>query len=151
MTGMVSNVFRNNGIIKKVYLSKEEYPERHIPKHWDQEIKALKLLKGYKHFPQLIDILEGKREIIMTDCGVPLAKNNLPQNWKRQCGRIEKTLNEKGIHHIDFWGFVNNVKTHKNILVKDGIINVIDFGLLANEKREYDTITDVVRTIAHNR
>lgn len=151
MNGMVSNVYRENGIIRKEYLSASRYPARHILKHWRQEVRALKKLKGKKHFPQLLGLDSLRKIIYMSDCGEPLTDKKLPYDWKKQCKEIEKTLNEAGIYHIDFWEKINGIKIHKNILVKDGIINIIDFGLLAEIKRDYDTITKVIETIARNR
>jgi len=149
MKGMVSNVYLENGIIKKVYLPDEaKYKERSIKSHWDNEIKALKILNGKKHFPQVIRF--GNRIIWMTYCGEPLTKKNLPKNWKKQCAEIEETLHKCNIYHQDLIGKDKNTvyPFHKNIHVKDGMIYLIDFGIWASKfSNGFHTVTDLISKI----
>jgi len=151
---MVSNVYLENGIIKKVYLPDEQkYKLRNISDHWAKEIDALERLNGKKHFPQVIKI--GNRVIWMTYCGERLTKDNLPKNWEQQCKEIETVFNEKKVFHTDFTKIVNGKKAHKNLCVNKGIINVIDWGLWTNDKKEYtaknETITGIIGQITNNR
>lgn len=149
---MVSNVYLENGIIKKVYLPDEEkYINRNIKLHWENEVKALKMLRGKKHFPQVKKILCcGKDKIIwMTYCGDPLTKKNLPKNWEKQCAEIEETLLKCKIYHQDLIGKDNLVYPHhKNIHVRNGVIYLIDFGIWANKQSKgIATITELIKEI----
>ena len=148
---MVSNVYLENGIIKKVYLPDEgRYQNRNIKSHWENEVKALKLLKGKKHFPQVINF--GNRIIWMSYCGVALIKKNLPKNWKKQCVEIEETLHQCHIYHLDLIGKYKNsiYPYHKNILVKNGIIYLIDFGIWTNIfSANFPTVTNLIKEIAN--
>lgn len=148
MKGMVSNVYLENGIIKKVYLPDEgKYLNRNIKSHWENEVKALKLLKGKKHFPQVINF--GNRIIWMSYCGDPLTKKNLPKDWKKQCAEIEQSLYECKIYHQDLIGKDNLVYPHhKNIHVRNGVIYLIDFGIWANKQSKgIATITELITEI----
>jgi len=153
MNGMVSKVTLENGIIKKTYYPDEgRYSGRGIKSHWDNEVKALKLLKGKKHFPQVIKILccgTNNRIIWMTYCGEALTKKNLPKNWQKQCAEIEEILHQCKIYHQDLVGKDNKVYPHhKNIHVKDGVIYLIDFGIWANKfSNGFQTITDLIKKI----
>ncbi|KKN67208.1 hypothetical protein LCGC14_0463810 [marine sediment metagenome] len=153
MKGMVSNVYLENGIIKKVYLPDEvKYADRKIKSHWENEIKALKLLKGKKHFPQVIKVSICKDRIIwMTYCGEPLTKKNLPKNWEKQCAEIEETLHKCSIYHQDLVGKDNPIPPHhKNIHVKNRMIYLIDFGIWTNVFNDnFVTVTDLIKEIAN--
>ena len=149
---MVSNVSLENGIIKKVYLpDKAKYANRHIKDHWNNEVKALKLLNGKKHFPQVIKF--GDRVIWMTYCGEALTKKNIPKNWKKQCAEIEETLYQCKIYHQDLVGEDNPIYPHhKNIHIKDGVIYLIDFGIWANKYSDgFHTVTDLIDKIQNGK
>ena len=152
MKGMVSKVTLENCIIKKTYYPDEgRYSGRNIKSHWNNEVKALKILKGKKHFPQVIKF--GNRIIWMTYCGEALTKKNLPKNWEKQCVEIEGTLHQCKIFHQDLIGTDNKVYPHhKNIHVKDGVIYVIDFGIWASKYSDgFNTVTDIINKIAKNK
>lgn len=139
-SGMVSNVYMENGIVSKQYLTPfQRYTPRNIQSHWDNEIKALELLKGKKHFPQMVSIDHANRIIYMSYCGDLLTKENLPKNWKKQCKEIEITFDEKKIYHIDLSEIAREKKVHKNICVSSGIINIIDWGFWTRDKKQYTT------------
>lgn len=150
--GMVSRTYEQNGIVSKQYFTPfREYSGRNIKSHWKNETKALQLLKGKKHFPQLIDIDHSNRIIYMSHCGDPLTKENLPKNWKKQCVEIEATLLKHDIYHFDLIGKDANPNPpyNKNIHVKDGIIYLIDFGIWAKQySKNLDNITDIVSQVA---
>ncbi len=148
--GMVSKVYLNNGVVAKHYFKPfEKYVGRNIKWHWKAEIKALRKLKGKKHFPQLISEDHNNKIIYMSYCGDPLTKENLPKDWKKQCTEIENTLYKEDIYHQDLTGTTKGKQHHKNIHVKDGIIYLIDFGIWANKfSQGFNTVTDMVSKLA---
>jgi len=151
--GMVSETYLNNGVVAKHYLTPfEKYTPRNIKYHWEKEIKALKLLKGKKHFPQLVDVNYTSKVIYMSYCGEPLRKENLPKDWKKQCKTIQRTLTSLQIHPQDLTGKDANPLPpyNKNIHVKDGIIHLIDFGIWAPQATKgFNTITDIIKQVAN--
>ncbi len=152
--GMISKVYLNNGVVAKRYFTPfEDYVGRNIKWHWKAEIKALRKLKGKKHFPQLISEDHNNKIIYMTYCGEILTKKNLPKDWEKQCERIEETLYKCDIYPQDLTGKDNPVPPHiKNILVKDGIIYMIDFGIWSNKySKGFHTITGLVKEVAKNK
>lgn len=70
------------------------------------------------HFPKLLEA-EGD-SIRIEDCGERLNVHNLPGDWKHQLVRIAMCLDEAGVEHRDI--------KPDNLMVKDGIIKLIDFG-----------------------
>lgn len=152
--GMVSRCYLQNGIVSKQYFTPfQKYTPRNIEIHWRNEIKALKLLKGKKHFPQLISVDEANRIIYMSYCGDPLTSENLPRDWEKQCNKIEETLYSFDIYLQDLTGKDNPYPPHiKNVLVKDGTIHIIDFGIWANKfSNGFHTIKGLIKQIANNR
>ena len=149
--GMVSRTYLQNGIVSKQYFTPfRMYTPRNIEWHWKNEIKALKLLKGKKHFPQLISIDQANRIIYMSYCGDPLTVENLPKDWKKQCTEIEETLYKCKIYPQDLKGKDTNPKYphQKNIHVKDKVIYLIDFGIWANKfSPGFDTVSEIVSRI----
>ncbi len=150
--GMVSRAYLENGIVSKQYLTPfHKYSPRNIESHWKNEVKALKLLKGKNHFPQLISVDPANRIIYMSYCGDPLSKENLPKDWKKQCKEIEKTLCSLDIYPQDFIGKDANPNPpyNKNIHIKGGVIYLIDFGIWsAKHTSGFNTITDIIKQLA---
>lgn len=70
------------------------------------------------HFPKLFE--SAVDEVRMEDCGVQLTGDNLPENWKEQLVTIIMELRAHGIEHRDI--------KPENLMVKDGVIKLIDFG-----------------------
>lgn len=70
------------------------------------------------HFPKVIN--SGDDEITIEDCGEQLSLENLPNDWKSQLVQIIFELKENGIQHRDI--------KPDNLMVKNGIIKLIDFG-----------------------
>jgi hypothetical protein len=70
------------------------------------------------HFPIVYDSKTGSIEI--EDCGDMLTITNLPDNWKEQLLEIVKDLRDFNIEHRDI--------QPNNLMVKKGIIRLIDFG-----------------------
>ena len=152
--GMVSTVYLQNGIVSKQYLTPfHKYAPRNIKWHWKNELKALKLLKGKKHFPQLISVDHANKIIYMSYCGDLLTEKNIPNDWEKQCTEIEETLYNNDIYHQDLIGKDNPKPPHqKNIHVKEGVIYIIDFGIWAKTySNGFHTITSVVAKVASNR
>jgi hypothetical protein len=80
----------------------------------------LRILSGVSsvHFPKVLSAKDN--EITMEDCGAPLSVDNLPLNWKEQLVQIALALKANNIQHRDI--------KPDNLMVKDGIIKLIDFG-----------------------
>lgn len=83
----------------------------------ENERRILKKLNSI-HFPKLIEELEDR--ISIEDCGKPLTIDNLPNDWKVQLISILMELKDEGVTHRDI--------KPDNLMVKDNIIKLIDFG-----------------------
>lgn len=70
------------------------------------------------YFPKVLEAIDG--EIILSDCGERLSVENLPQGWKSQLSDIFNILKYKGVQHRDI--------KPDNLMIKDEIIRLIDFG-----------------------
>lgn len=75
-----------------------------------------------KHFPKIYDSRCGEpvTDIEIENCGIRLSVKNLPENWKEQLVEILHDLKKYGIQHRDI--------RPDNLMVKDGVIKLIDFG-----------------------
>ena len=69
------------------------------------------------HFPKVFDI-DG--ELAVEDCGELLTIDNLPQDWKSQLVQIAFELKDAGVQHRDI--------KPDNLMLKDNVIKLIDFG-----------------------
>jgi|GEM_PF-3515096 hypothetical protein len=85
----------------------------------------LKRLKDSPHFPQHYGNTE--LEITMDYCGVPLTKENMPGDCEKQVAEILGALYDANIVHRDI--------RPANLLVKDNIIKLIDFGWSCEKER----------------
>lgn len=82
----------------------------------DNEKRILSKLDNI-HFPKVYNI-DG--EFAVEDCGDILTVDNLPKDWKSQLVQIIFELNNAGVQHRDI--------KPDNLMVKDNIIKLIDFG-----------------------
>jgi len=110
--GATSIVHKDGSRIKKKQVSYTEY------KLIENEYRILTDLDS-PHFPKAYALDTDNREIELEDCGVPLMES-LPDDWKFQMAEIARLLKDSGVTHRD-------VKLD-NLMVKDGVIKLIDFG-----------------------
>lgn len=82
------------------------------------EIRGLKLMNGV-HAPRYISHAE--TSVTMTDVGVHLTAENMPDDWDAQIGSIVRQLEKAGFRHNDI--------IPRNMMVKDGEIKLIDFSI----------------------
>lgn len=83
----------------------------------DNEERILKKLEG-KHFPKVIS--RDGDNIRIEHCGEPLGAHNLPDDWKAQLVNIIEELRKNHIVHRDV--------RLDNLMLKDGLIKLVDFG-----------------------
>ena len=107
-TAVVSK--KSDSVIKKQY----NYMERDLIAN---EIRVLSRC-GSSHFPKVIN--SGKDNIELEDCEQDLNVDNLPEDWKKQFVEIIDDLRKHNIQHRDI--------RPENLMVKDGVIKLIDFG-----------------------
>lgn len=117
-------VYLLDGFIVKKQLDRTRLGENMF---WN-EVKALKLLLPYNHFPKLISYDSYNLAIYMSYCGDLINVKNLPKNWKEQLDKIGKYLNEADVNSNDM--------ILRNTCVLDGRINIIDFGMPAMFKKD---------------
>lgn len=103
-------------IVVKVYKKKQE---KRMDENFSNEIKMMKKVSGYPHFPKLLDYNKKKYEIYMTSCGEKISIKNVPSDWKTQLLEILDLLKKCGLSH--------NSSAINNTCVKDNVIYFIDF------------------------
>ena len=85
-----------------------------------KELEILNKLKNVNSVPKLIDSVD--MDIIMEYRGESIYNDfNLPDDWKQQITNIFSDLTDNGIFYPEF--------RLQNILVLDGKISFVDFGL----------------------
>lgn len=136
-SGMTSNCYLiTENIVRKQYI----IPQPHVI---SKEVECLERLNKLtdKHFPLLIGFSLGQLYIDMSHCGERATAANIPPDWKEQCDKIYSLLSSAKIFHRDI--------NYNNILVRDGIINLVDFGNATINTDEIDR-TRTLYTILHN-
>lgn len=83
----------------------------------ENESRILKSVSS-RHFPKLLEV--GEDFIEVDDCGELLNSENLPEDWKEQMIEILRDLKSNDLIHRDI--------RLDNLMVKDGVIKLIDFG-----------------------
>lgn len=109
--GCTSLIEKKGNVIKKRQVSYGGYSLG------SNEYRILSKVKS-PCFPKVLDFSKGV--ITLEDCGVPITVETLPADWKKQLVYILSALKREGIEHRDI--------RPDNLLVKDGIIKLIDFG-----------------------
>lgn len=92
------------------------------------EVNSLKRLIAYNHFPKLIAYDSYNLIIYMSYCGDMITSKNLPANWRNQLQTIQQYLEEADVNSNDM--------ILRNTCVLDGRINIIDFGLNTEFKKD---------------
>lgn len=114
--GATAVVSKEDGIITKRQNSWDQY------NLIENEERILRKIKS-KHFPKVIRSA-GKgfntEEIQLEDCGELLTIQNIPDNWAKQLVQIMEDLKKNAVQHRDI--------KPDNLMVKDGVIKLIDFG-----------------------
>lgn len=108
--GATSIVERRDGFVFKKQFGYTDYPL--IQREFDILSKA-----NSQHFPKVYSLTDGVLQI--EDCGVSLLQD-IPSNWEEQLRQIALGLSSQNIQHRDI--------RLDNLMVKDGIIKLIDFG-----------------------
>lgn len=109
--GCTSVIEKTEGTIKKRQVSYGKYNLT------DNEARILSQARSV-HFPKVLSCKTGVIE--MEDCGDMLSVGNLPKDWKSQLVQIILALRAEGIQHRDI--------RPDNLMVKEGVIKLIDFG-----------------------
>jgi|AntAceMinimDraft_1070359.scaffolds.fasta_scaffold22218_2 predicted Ser/Thr protein kinase len=91
-----------------------------------REASYLNLLES-PHFPKVLSVKLDELEL--TYCGDPLEAQPIPADWQSQVREIANLLRDQNIVHRDI--------KPANILVKDGKLCLIDFGLAFRGIREF--------------
>lgn len=95
---------------------------------FNHEIKTLKKLEKYSHFPKILDIDENKKSIKMRYCGKSLkelknsTKHNILENISNLDEQIIKISNILDSHYIQHYDL-----SYNNICILDNKIFIIDF------------------------
>jgi len=92
------------------------------------EIKSLMKLFPYNHFPKLVAYDPNSLVIYMSYCGDMLNCKNLPINWREQLQKIKQILVKSDVNSNDM--------LLRNTCVMDNRINIIDFGLNTQFKKD---------------
>lgn len=94
----------------------------------ENEKRILKIMDSV-HFPKVYEVAQD--ELGVEDCGEMLTVDNLPNNWKEQLVRIVNLLESYHVQHRDI--------KPDNLMVKDEVIKLIDFGWAKLESDAPDT------------
>ena len=97
------------------------------------EVKSLKRLLCFPHFPKIIASDPNRLIIYMTYCGDMINQTNLPEDWRDQFEIIKKILGKTGVNSNDM--------LLRNTCVLDNKIHAIDFGLDTIFGRSLDETT----------
>jgi len=111
LKGATATVEKKDG---KVVKKQTNYMDRDLMAN---EARILRALKA-PYFPEIYEA--GDKQITIEDCGEELTVDNLPEKWKEQLVEIVKILRNCNVEHRDI--------QPNNLMVKDGIIKLIDFG-----------------------
>jgi len=125
LQGGTSIVVKGDGKVLKIQTNYKDYSLT------ENEARVLELCSG-KHVPTLLRRAEEGIEI--EDCGDHLTVDNLPEDWKQQLIQILGDLKSFGVNH-------NDIK-QDNLMIKDGVIKLIDFGWSSLEGEDISHFPD---------
>ena len=113
-SGMTSTVYRtaSGHIVKKLTTDNID--------QFNREVFWLKELAGTGVAPELVSFDSHSLSIVMTDCGEPISRSNIPPDWRTQVMAALETLRHNNCHHNDL--------SEYEVLVRDGKITIVDFG-----------------------
>ena len=120
-------LLKNNNVVVKRYNDKFRWTTKGHEDSmlvFEKEIEILKKLKSkqFNHFPELLSHCLKTKTIKMSYGGESLYNEfKLPKDWKKQIKMAFDDLDKKGILYPEF--------RLQNILVKDGKLTLVDFGL----------------------
>lgn len=109
--GCTSTVERDGDRIVKKQTS---YGKYNLTENENRILSALSSV----HFPKVYSC--NGESVTIEDCGESLSKDNLPIDWKEQLVAILLELKSSNVQHRDI--------RLDNLMVKDGVIKLIDFG-----------------------
>lgn len=125
--GSTAQVYKleDKDIIIKQYNPKLRWATKNHDNPVDIFNKELAILNSIQHLsfsPKLIDVNQNNLTLYLEYCGESLYDTfNLPTDWKSQIHNIFDELDKNRIFYPEFW--------LQNILVLDGKITLIDYGL----------------------
>jgi tRNA A-37 threonylcarbamoyl transferase component Bud32 len=138
MEGMTSICeHKDDVIIKRYFTDQGIRHERGLQHHWERECRALDMLKGKKHTPEIISA--ENNEIVMSYCGEQITQYNCPDDWEKQCHQIDRIQHRIKLYHYD-------IKL-ENICVKDEIIYLIDWGMISDKFTDFRPIINTIRKL----
>jgi len=126
--GASSRVYRQSQNILKVY-----HPElfwkgpnhQHPTEIFDREVRLLTRVQGLPHVPQLLEVDHQHHTLLMVDGGTSLYDDFvLPSDWRQQIEEFFHVMTQQNMVYPEF--------NLKNILVREGYMTMIDFGLASD-------------------
>lgn len=129
------NMRTKKGVTSLVYINGtsviKQYKDKYLPFCFEPELDALKALAHEsgnisRHFPKVM--FATSPYIEMSHCGSHLSKGNMPADHERQAQEILEGLKHRDIVHRDIWP--------GNLMVKNDIIQLIDFGWATSFKKK---------------
>ncbi len=143
----VKNVKTNEVLALKSYKIIKRRKNERIIRRYNNEVEVLRKLKGHKNIIEIIDWgIEDSGQYKYYYIVMEMAEENLDDIVNKGL-----TINKKleiyeqildGVKYIHSKNIIHRDLKPKNILIKDGIIKIIDFGITLDELRERITRTD---------
>lgn len=109
--GATAIVSKDNG---KVYKKQTGFTNYDLIANENRMLSAISSI----HFPKVYK--DADDMVVMEDCGDMITIDNLPDNWKIQLVEIIRELKTWNVQHRDI--------KPENLMIKDGVIKLIDFG-----------------------
>ena len=136
ITSVVERIDRRR--VRKSYFTEEtKIPFRECKRY---ESMALQRLGG-AHFPTILEHVSDT-EFIMEYAGNRLSKDTMPADYQEQVAEILQELARSGVRHNDI--------LPANLLIKDGIITLVDFGWATIDDQPARRLPDKVGGFCRN-